>query len=108
MTQGNPNGVRNGVMRLSIVVDAGMIIGLVTLIYWVGSQAQQVKNLSQNMATMQGQVLQLSATQNRDDSVARLRVLEVENINTKKAIEDMRSDLVARLTRIENKQDRSR
>jgi hypothetical protein len=89
------NGV-NWLGRASVVVDSVMVVALLSLSYWVGTQAAQLQTLSGQMGTLQAKA-DLAST---NAEAAALKVASQD-----RALLDMRDYLGQRLDRIERKLD---
>lgn len=107
------------IQKLAVALDASMIVTLVGLVFWFGqqsakwdkvavqsdAQATTLENVQNTATQISGQVLQMATTTNLAHAEGRIQVLETRATGTDQLIRDMRSDMVDRLRRIENKID---
>lgn len=109
-------------LRITMIADLAMITAMVTLVFWVGRQAerldgvidtsnkqtQSIEQIKTQNTTISGQVLQMTSSSNLSalemrvtKNEARLEAQEIFN-------RDLKSDVVTRLNRIESKLDQAR
>lgn len=86
--------------RVPLAVDAGMIVALLSLAYWVGTQAEALHTLNIEFAQLQGQ-----STATTLNVVTDIAALKVRGAAQDQASLDMRDYLGRRLDRIEQKLD---
>lgn len=90
--------------RIPLIVDIGMVVALATLSFWQGTQAAKVETVSRDIVELKMHVTSLQTS----SIAADLAVTKVRDDNQDKQIQVLKTDLVARLVRIENKIDASR
>lgn len=120
LTNGNGNGNRllQG-LRITVVADIAMIVAMVTLVFWVGRQAERIDTVQENVreqgesiekvvdqtSKISGQMLQMSSASNVAEVTQRVSVAEARLEAQEAFARELKSDVVTRLTRIENKID---
>lgn len=117
-SNGNGTKLLQG-LRITVVADIAMIVAMVTLVFWVGRQAERVDTMSNKVEgqghsieeikdqnnKISGQMLQMSSASNVAEVVQRVSVTEARLKAQEEFARDLKSDLVTRLSRIENKID---
>lgn len=107
-------------LRISFVADLAMIIAVVTLVFWVGRQAERLDGVAEATAEngktidqikdqntkISGQVLQMSSTASVSAVEQRISVAATRLEAQEQFTREMKSDIVTRLNRIEAKLDR--
>jgi len=93
---------RRIVTHIPLIIDAAMVLSLLSLSYWVGVEANKVDNLSVEMRNVQQQVTILSASGVYVEVAAMKERIEGEKVLTNQ----FRSEMVSRLDRIERKLDK--
>jgi predicted RND superfamily exporter protein len=79
-----------------------MIIALLSLSYWVGTEANQVEAIGRDMRALQAQVIILQTSGVSSD----IAVLKAHDESQEKVMTEMKEYWNARLDRIERKLDR--
>jgi hypothetical protein len=108
------------VQKFAIGLDLGILTALGGLFFWAGQQSERIQKqderqlaqgqtleqLQNATAQVSGQVLQMATTTNVSALEARTQVLEVKQSTNESLLRDLKSDMVDRLRRIENKIDK--
>lgn len=123
---GNGNGNGNGNVkqllqgiRINVVADLAMIVAVVTLVFWVGRQAERIESVivtnneqtqaiadvQQTTTKMSGQMLQMTSASNMSAVEQRLSVAETRLDSQETFQRELKQDMVTRLNRIESKID---
>jgi biopolymer transport protein ExbB/TolQ len=109
-------------LRITVVADIAMILAVVTLIFWVGRQAERLdrldkSNIEQRESVEQikdqntkisGQVLQMSSAASMAAVDQRLSIAETKITAQESFQRELKTDMVSRLSRIESKLDQVR
>lgn len=109
-------------IRINVVADLAMIVAVVTLVFWVGRQAERIDgviktnieqtaaiaNVQETTTKISGQVLQMSSAANVSLVEQRLVAAEVQIKANTEFNRELKQDMVTRLNRIEQKLDNSR
>jgi hypothetical protein len=88
--------------KLPLVVDAAMVISLLSLSYWIGVEANRVETVARDVQYLQSQVATLTQSSLSSDMAA----TKVKDEAQDRMLAELKTDLVARLERIERKIDR--
>lgn len=91
---------QSGKISFRFVLDTAALITMLTLAYWVGQQAQQVKVMTIELVAINSR---LTAVERNDSE---LFALKEKNISQDERLEELKQNIIQRLTRIENKLDR--
>lgn len=108
--------------KISLGADFTMIAAMATLVFWVGGQAEkqeqtrdevekqreQIADLTVSTTRVSGQMLQMAGSSNVAAVEQRVAVVETKVDSQEQFAKEMKSDLVTRLSRIENKIDNGR
>lgn len=92
--------------RIQLGLDIGALVSIASLAFWTGGQAQQIKEMRDEM--VQQRDANVRTQQTVSASVARIDVIENRGEATQLLVRDLKTDLNERLGRIEDKIDARR
>lgn len=106
-------------LRITMIADLAMITAMVTLVFWVGRQAerldgviettqrqtQSIEEIKDQNTTISGQVLQMTSSANMSAVESRVSKTEIRIEAQEQFNRDLKTDIVTRLNRIETKFD---
>jgi len=109
-------------LRITMVADLAMITAMVTLVFWVGRQAERldgvadasvkqsatIEQIKDQNTKISGQVLQMSSSSSLSALEVRVSKNEVKIEAQEQFNRELKSDVVTRLNRIEAKLDQVR
>lgn len=96
---------RRIVTRIPLIIDAAMVLALLSLSYWVGTEANKVDNMSRDMQVVQTQITVLNTTTSSALN-SQIVALQVRADGQERLTDQWRSDVRSRLDRIERKLDK--
>jgi hypothetical protein len=103
------------IQRISLAIEGSLLLAMVSLVFWVGQQAQILKDLVQSrnrtevkiesvnekVTHLSGQILQASSAAAVSNVEARTQVLEARMDAADQSMKDIRDDLKQRFDRLE-------
>jgi uncharacterized membrane protein YraQ (UPF0718 family) len=100
MINGNNSNPQTGLITFRLVLDTAALITMLTLAYWVGQEAQQVKAMTEEIITISRRLTSL------EQNSSEIYALKEKNRSQDERLEELKQNIIQRLTRIETKLDR--
>lgn len=100
MINGNNSNPQTGLITFRLVLDTAALITMLTLAYWVGQEAQQVKAMTEEIITISQRLTSL------EQNSSEIYALKEKNRSQDERLEELKQNIIQRLTRIETKLDR--
>lgn len=100
MINGNNSNPQTGLITFRFVLDTAALITMLTLAYWVGQEAQQVKAMTEEIITISRRLTSL------EQNSSEIYALKEKNRSQDERLEELKQNIIQRLTRIETKLDR--
>ena len=106
------------VQRITLIVDIGILIAIITFTFWSGRQAERIDQVAKEQAkqgevqAQQGAAIALLGTTVTEvtnqvllSAETRIAVVEAKGTSTETLVRDLKVDMTDRLRRIEDKID---